>query len=112
MKAVANNYVRDFKTRQTQVFNGETTGDAAPESFDSGLDAGPGNNKNSVVTESHINFIDLAGSEKVSSHFDRNSGKTTEDKDFTEGGFENFEEKSLVGNTSQRVKEGKAINKS
>ena len=114
---MANNYVRDFKSRESQIFDqdqfiGESVDGLESSGPDDGF--GPAGSKNSLVTESHINFIDLAGSEKVSSHFDRPAPK--EDDLMDNGGWESQDEKGLtegrgVG-TAQRVKEGKAINKS
>jgi hypothetical protein len=116
VKAVANNYVRDFKKKEIQVFQDEFIGSEFDEKSDSvGPENGfsPAGSKNSVVTESHINFIDLAGSEKVSSHFDRPLPKEDEVLDNCLDSLDEkgLPEKTMVG-TAQRVKEGKAINKS
>lgn len=124
IKAVTNNLIRDYNRRHSKDNNESMIKDLdANRSYnftdysdnqDVSLEDIDKNkpfdiNRSSVVTESHINFVDLAGSEKVSNHFINN------DDDYT-----NFQDNMTTiedSNTknkykTDRVKEGKAINKS
>ena len=124
VKAVSNNYVRDYHQTQLKqsnenLYDSECQFNNSPEidrilkraQTDSiGILKSPkATEKNSIVTESYLNFVDLAGSEKVSSHFD----KEEEFGDFSDKSHyldEMSAKKSR--NINDRVKENKAINKS
>ena len=67
VKAVSNTYVRDFKHRESMENEQELEMSDITSMFE-----GKGNSKPAFATESYLNFVDLAGSEKVSTYMDNN----------------------------------------
>lgn len=113
VKAVTNDYVKCHKYKQSQIINSENE-DLLEELSNKSMNEEvlQSDKKFSVVTESYINFVDLAGSEKVSNHF-MNQSPAKDDQDFCalESVLEEESQKKCY-DKSERVKEGKHINKS
>lgn len=56
-----------------------------------------------AITESNLNFVDLAGSEKIGIHYQKNSGS---------GNIFNFNQTLQQNQIKDRISESKNINKS
>lgn len=91
VKAVTNEYIRNYRKNMAQ---GERSVNVNNKELLKSRDG-------TIVTESYLNFVDLAGSEKISVHGEQI--KEVEDE---------HEKEELQNKAKARVQEGKSINKS
>jgi len=108
VQTVTNNFIREYRRQKrgdTSNINNTELVIQAEESFLGGT----GRTEGTMVTESLLNFVDLAGSEKVSNHHmlldDPNILNTSDYINSKEGIM-------AVNKVKERVKEGQHINKS
>ena len=94
VKAVTNNFIRNYRKENKGQSNLNLHHFLNPDEDNE--------NHGTVVTESYLNFVDLAGSERIGSHL-----KTNEEEEIEED-----EKEKVKASKDNRVKEGKAINKS
>lgn len=93
IRAMTNNFIKEFRKNNAGSANINVHSDISHQ-------------EGTIVTESYLNFVDLAGSERMSAHI-KNNGAMDDEED-----VEKEEQKVSKVKISNRIKEGKHINKS